>query len=208
MPTHSFTLLIDTPEPLLEADIESLIEAGCDDATFGERGSLQYAAFDREASTFAEAVVSSLQTIESTISGARVVRAEPDEFVSITAIARRTHRSREGVRLLADGRRGPGGFPTPERWIDARTTVWHWTEVAEWFEQRLGERVADTADANAIAAINGLLETRRHLVHVDVRPARSALASFVHHDPELRNFLGVSSSNVRGDAATARRKGR
>ncbi len=188
MAEHTFTLLVENADLLAEENLDALFEIGCDDATFGERGSVCYADFDREAPSFAEAVISGIQEIESAVAEARVVRVEPEEFVSLSSIAKRTGRSRESIRLLAEGRRGPGGFPTPERWVDARTTVWHWAEVAEWFENRLGEHVARADEAHVVAAINGLLEARRHAAQAP-EPIRRAVASFAHATPELRELL-------------------
>jgi len=42
-----------------------------------------------------------------------VVRVEPDDLVSAAEIARRVGRSRESIRQLGGGLRGPGGFPAP-----------------------------------------------------------------------------------------------
>jgi hypothetical protein len=51
--------------------------------------------------------------------------------------------------------------PDARGWVDARTIVWNWSEVAEWFETRLGEQVARGNETHAVAALNGALETRR-----------------------------------------------
>lgn len=187
MAEQTFTLLVEGADLLTDESLDALFMAGCDDATFGVRGSVHYADFDRESTTFAEAIVSAIRDIQRAIPDARVVRIEPDEFVSLSAIARRTGRSRESIRLLAEGLRGPGGFPTPERWVDARTTVWHWTEVAEWFENRLGERVARGDETHAVAALNGLLEARRH-VDDSSESVREAVAEFAH-ETLLRDAL-------------------
>jgi len=179
MASHTFTLLVEGADLLAQEHVDALFEAGCDDALFGRRGPVYYADFDRESATFAEAVVSAIRDVQCAIPDARVVRIEPDEYVSLSAIARRAGRSRESIRLLAEGLRGPGGFPTPERWVDARTTVWHWTEVAEWFETRLGEQVARDDESHAVAALNGLLEARRH-VDDSSESVREAVAEFAH----------------------------
>jgi predicted DNA-binding transcriptional regulator AlpA len=188
MPNHSFTLLVDRADLLSYRALDALYEAGCDDATFGERGPIQYADFNRERATLTEAIITAIGDIEGAVDRARVVRIEPDEFVSLSAIAKRTGRSRESIRLLSEGLRGPGGFPAPERWVDARTTVWHWAEVAEWFEQRLGETVARSEDANVIAALNGLLEARRHIAQLPAGPKRKT-AAFARKDADLGRLL-------------------
>ena len=100
MPAHSFTLLVDGADLLSYRALDALYEAGCDDATFGKRGPIQYADFNREKATLAEAIITALGDIEGAIDGARVVRIEPDEIVSLSASARRTGRSRESIRLL------------------------------------------------------------------------------------------------------------
>jgi hypothetical protein len=83
------------------------------------------------------------------------------------------------VRLLAEGRRGPGGFPQPISWVDARTRLWHWSDVANWFAEELGERVDDLDDAALIAALNASLETRNRLAKLQQAGHRSAVAHIV-----------------------------
>ena len=178
MDTYTFTLLLDGPDVLAEATLDAFAEAGCDDALFGERGNVAFADFDREAESLQSAVTSAITAVEAAAPGVRVLRVEPDEFVSLTAIAGRTGRSRESIRLLAHGDRGPGGFPSPERWVDARTTLWRWSEVAEWFEHRLGETVTRPEDAHFVAALNGLLELRRHTAQLPDERSRLAVAAF------------------------------
>ena len=76
----------------------------------------------------------------------RVIKAVPaavpvridQDLVSVSDIARRTGRSRESVRLLVDGKRGPGGFPAPLGVVGEGTRVWPWSVVLEWLCQALG----------------------------------------------------------------------
>lgn len=56
-----------------EATLDALFEAGCDDATFRLVDDVGYADFIREAPSFAEAVRSAIEQVES-IPGLRVVR--------------------------------------------------------------------------------------------------------------------------------------
>ena len=53
-------------------------------------------------------------------------------------IARRVGRTRESVRLLVDGKRGPGGFPAPLGVVGEGIRVWPWSVVLEWFDKVLG----------------------------------------------------------------------
>jgi hypothetical protein len=120
---------------------------------------------------------------------ARIVRVEPDEFVSLSVIAERTKRTTESIRQLYKGLRGPGGFPSPISWIDQKNKVWRWSDVAEWFEQALGEAVG-SHEAETVAALNGVLETRRHLQRIG-EDERAAVASFVSEDEDLHSLLAV-----------------
>lgn len=158
--SHQFTLIIEGAN-LLDPDVlDALFEAGCDDASFGERDGLQYASFDRPSATLEEAMESAINAVEGSVPEARVVRVEPDELVSATIIAERTNRSRESIRLLVEGKRGPGKFPSPVAWVDAKTRLWRWSEVARWFTEILGEKISGAEDADFIAALNAALEMR------------------------------------------------
>ncbi len=88
-----------------------------------------------------------------------VERVEPDELVWASDIAKRTDRSRESVRLLIEGRRGPGGFPEPV--VREPTALWRWSEVEEWFSRYLGRPLTYADLGRAIAAVNHVLEARR-----------------------------------------------
>ncbi|MGH8905016.1 MAG: hypothetical protein ACRD0K_00475 [Egibacteraceae bacterium] len=146
-----------------DAAQNALFEAGCDDATFGTSVGVQRAAFDREAPSFGEALSSAITAVETAVPGARAVRVEPDELVTMSEIARRLGRTRESIRLLVAGERGPGGFPAPANRQTARNALWHWPEVARWFRDDLSVPVEDDIPWPLIAAINATLELRRQL---------------------------------------------
>jgi predicted DNA-binding transcriptional regulator AlpA len=157
------------------ATLDALFEAGCDDATFGQVDGVGYADFIREAPSFAEAVRSAIEQVES-VPGLRVVRVEPDDLVTMSEIAERLGRSRESVRLLISGARGSGGFPPPVSHLKARSRLWRWSEVAAW-AKRQGQRV-DPSAASAIAAINAALTLRE--TAAELAPAeRELVASLV-----------------------------
>lgn len=181
MPTHTFTLLIDGP------DLQT--EAGCDDALFGARDHIQCADFDRDAPNFAVAVGSAIRDVERAISGARVLRVEPEEFVSLAAIAERTGKSRECVRLWAEGQRGPGGFPSALRWIDARTRLWRWSDVVEWLTKNSVVVTTTPDDADVIVTINSLLEMSNHIQRLTGKDERDAVVALVRDHDELRSLL-------------------
>jgi len=180
---HSFTLVISGVAELSRAVLNRLFEAGCDDATFGGRDGYVYGDFDREAPTFADAVSSAIEQVEST--GLRVIRVEPEELVSASEIAARTQRSREGVRLLIAGKRGPGGFPPPLGWLDAKTRVWRWSDVSRWFVTEFKAQLGEPGDAAFIAALNSALEVRDQVPQLSRKEQRRAVARLVRQDLKL-----------------------
>lgn len=150
MAEHGFTLILDGP---VDDHMDELFEAGCDDATLGSVAGIAHADFDREADTFAAAVVSAIHDITS-VQGLRVVRVEPDDLVTAADIAQRLGRTRESVRLLITGQRGRGSFPAPIAHSQRRNRLWRWNEVAAWADPADEHAIAE---ARLIAAINAKL---------------------------------------------------
>src|SRR5438309_280975 len=113
MADHHFTLVL-APDPGLEdgSAVELLGSAGATDSTVG-RGpdGVWTAAFDRQASSFKEALRSAIAVVRS--AGLVVRRVEPDDLVTQAEIAERLGRTSESVRLLASGQRGDATFPPP-----------------------------------------------------------------------------------------------
>lgn len=176
MNSHDFTLVISPSSPLSNDDLDSLFEAGFGDVTFLERGDLVFAEFSREGESAADVIAEAIASIEQVL-GATVVRVEPDDLVTIAGIADRTGRSREGVRLLVEGKRGPGGFPAPFTLVDARSRLWRWSDVAEWFELHLKEDKGAHA-AKSLAAINTALQLRNQRDFIG-KPLRETLEVLV-----------------------------
>ncbi len=145
-----------------DAAIDALFETGCDDATFGARDGVVTALFSREATDLTAAVMSAIAAVEGVLGRGAVMRVEPDELVWAAEIASRLGRTRQSVRMLIDGQRGPGGFPTPAASV-TRNPLWRWSEVADWFERYEGRPVTDPERSAVIGAINGALEARRNL---------------------------------------------
>jgi hypothetical protein len=126
------------------------------------------AEFDRNADSLRAAVISALHDLTSVFPEAEVLGIEQDVLVSIAAIARRTGRSHESVRLYARGRRGPGSFPAPAGKLDAKTEVWRWPDVAIWWQEELGTDVPELEDDLFLTMLNDALEIRRTAGHVDM----------------------------------------
>ena len=112
MPVHHFTLIVDGPDLQDDTLIDAVFEAGCDDAAIGRVDGIQYIDFDRESASLDQAILSAMADLER-IDGVDVVRIADAGLVSMADIAARIGRTREGVRLLITGARGPGGFPPP-----------------------------------------------------------------------------------------------
>jgi hypothetical protein len=164
---HSFTLFLSGANVLNDERLDALYEAGCDDALFGARDGAQYGAFDREADSFSEALASAIRDVTSTVRGLRVVRIEPDELVTLAAIAERSGLSREYIRLLSVHKRGPGGFPAPVTYADHKTRLWHWPDVAHWLAEHDKAKVeVDAHAADLVAALNAAFDLREHASHL------------------------------------------
>lgn len=164
MNTHQFTLIVEGPDLQDPDNLDALFLAGCDDATAGRIGDVQYLDFDREAAGgFGEAATSAVRDVESAIPGARVIQLEPDDLVTMVEIAQRTGRTRQSIDLLVRGERGPGGFPVPATHFRERQRMWRWLEVASWFYDTFGEphRVEDPGRWQFTSLFNAGLTWRR-----------------------------------------------
>lgn len=171
METYSFTLRLN--REVGEDDVEALYEAGLSDAGI-ETGPLGTRVdFDREAPSLVAAIVSAVRDIEK-VSGLRVVGLIHDDDVTIGEVAKRLDRTQESVRLLALGRRGPGGFPHPRQITPGGEQIFDWFEVAEWLITNMPE--------------TGVTEPVRTLVTADrVIAAREALRA--EPDEEAKHEL-------------------
>jgi hypothetical protein len=160
--THSFTLVLSGVGEITDELENALFDAGCGDALLGCRDGVVYLDFDRVAKSTQQAMLSAIRDVQKTGFPIRVYRVEPDDLVNASEIARRAKRTRESVRKLIIGIRGPGGFPPPISSLTRRSPIWRWTEVAAWFARNL--QLADSLDSEAarsIARINAMLELNR-----------------------------------------------
>lgn len=155
MSEYEFTLVIEG-DLTNEAIARALFEAGCDDATFGIIDGVAYGEFIREAPSLSAAVLSAVHEVDS-VQSLQVRRVEPDDIVTMAEIAERLDRTRESVRLLVEGKRGPGGFPPPLSHGRERGRLWRWSDVAQWIGNLEPE---EREAAHFIAAVNAALELR------------------------------------------------
>jgi hypothetical protein len=154
---HHFSLLLE------RRGDDAVVSSACGSGGVREREGVPVVEFQRSAATLADAVVGAIRDVEGAGSGWRVVRVEPDELVSASAIARRLGRTRQSVAQLVAGQRGPGGFPPPAVWVDGAARLWRWSDVAEWCSVAIGTSLAvDRLAAEFLAMLNGELQARRH----------------------------------------------
>lgn len=160
MAKFQFTLIAEGPDLGADEFSDALFEAGCDDALVGRSEGFQYLDFDRQALSLEEAVFSAVSDVE-TVEGVTIVRLAGAGLVSMADIAVRTGRTRESVRLLVAGKRGPGGFPPPVTDPRSRYRFWRAGDVETWFRCNMGDQHESRED-HVLAAINAGLELRHH----------------------------------------------
>lgn len=144
MTTWNFQLRLNR-EPT-EAEFDALYEAGLSDA--GIEGTL--VDVDREASDVLSAVISVVQQV-CAVPGLRAIGVETQDAVTLTDAAQRLgRRTAESLRLLAEGKRGPGGFPAPV--VDTgKLRVYSFAEIAAWLHEALGEEVPEVSHELVLA---------------------------------------------------------
>jgi hypothetical protein len=162
MTEHTFTIRFLAPGRTLD-DLSIDLYDRIDDASLegpDEDGSFLYE-FDRWAPSLPDALAMALSELLTALPEATVIRVHEYDLVTMPDLAKRSGRTPESVRLLVNGRRGPGGFPPAAGDLGGRAKVWRLADVARWFEETLGEPLPDTADSAFLQAFNDALEIRR-----------------------------------------------
>jgi hypothetical protein len=182
---HVFMVTFHIPGATEDGDhsVRAYEDPGLQDLLLGipeEGDGIFEADFERPAPTFADAVLSALNDLHRVFPEAQLVRVEPDKLTTISDIAERMSRSHESIRLLVQGKRGPGGFPKTASAPGAKPQVWRWHEVAEWFERKMDVQVPDSENAKFLAMINDVLRLRLAAPTViDNRKTASAVAALL-----------------------------
>lgn len=169
MALYEFTAVLDRPPA--DEDLDRLFEAGLDDTTPETRSGRGVLAVAREAPSLSLAIVSIVDDADR--AGFRVIGLDDDDLVSLRSIAERLGRSYESVRLLANGKRGPGGFPAAlsgDGWA-----LYSWAEVADWFSVAYGTAPMVSESARVLAAADHLLRARE-LVDAPILAELAALS--------------------------------
>ena len=152
----SFAFRIRLRDPLSDEDADRLFEAFDEEVAVEEGPRGHFVGFQREAPSFLDAA---LDAIEEVIALGLEPLAVEDELVSMADIAERTGRSRQSVSMLVSGKRGPGGFPRPVAG-NVRSPLWHWADIASWFQNSAGDQEVFEDRTRTIASINGALANR------------------------------------------------
>jgi hypothetical protein len=158
-----------------EESIEILLSR-CDDASvecWPEAGEV-WVAFDREAPTLVDAIVSGVRDLDYAGIPAELIR-EDDDVVTLGVIAQRVGRAEETVRRWARGEAGPGQFPAAVV-EHPRRPCYLWSEVVPWLHVHFGYETPDLT--RALRAANLVLQLR-------------ALAPGVERFAALRSLLAT-----------------
>jgi predicted DNA-binding transcriptional regulator AlpA len=143
----------------LDALVERLGEAGCDDALVGigqpRRLALE---FTREAANADEAVRSALADVRRAAPSARLIEVTPD-LVGLTDVADIVGVSRQNMRKLMLAH--PNSFPTPVH--EGSASIWHLADVLVWLQAKGSYTLAkDILDVARVALqVNLAKEGRR-----------------------------------------------
>jgi hypothetical protein len=171
MTTWNFQLRLNR-EPT-EDEFDALYEVGLSDAGF--EGTL--VDVDREATTLLQAVASVAAQLR-TVPGLRAVGVATHDAVTLADAAQRLgRRTAESLRLLAEGRRGPGGFPHPI--VDTgKLRVYSFAEITTWLREALGEDVPSASRELVLAdrALE-LMDKAEHGGKADVEAVRHLLGA-------------------------------
>ncbi|WP_345813538.1 DNA-binding protein [Paraburkholderia sp. PREW-6R] len=121
----------------LEAIVERLGEAGCDDATvgIGQPGRIALF-FTRESASAFDALISALTEVKEAVPSARLVEAGPD-FVGLTDVAEVAGVSRQNMRKLMLSH--AKDFPAPVH--EGSASVWHLSDILDWLNARGGYEI-------------------------------------------------------------------
>lgn len=169
MTTHEFTLVIDRALDDDEQDI--LYEAGFDDSTPEIAAGQTLLHVARDADSLPTAIRSALVGLDR--AGIRVVGVGSSDLVDLPEIAGRVGRTRESIRLLASGKRGPGGFPA------ARDGLYSWAAVRTWSAAYAPHTVGQPGSDELF--YDRVIAAADHLVQ--------AQALLEGHDKDLRELL-------------------
>jgi hypothetical protein len=129
---YDFTLKFKVDTSDVDALVERLGEAGCDDALVGVGQPGQIALdFTREAESAETAIISALADVKKAIPDAKLVEVSPD-FVGLSDVAELVGVTRQNMRKLRLTH--ASSFPPPIH--EGSAAVWHLAPVLTWLKER------------------------------------------------------------------------
>lgn len=161
MPTTAFnvSLVLEDVE-LTDQNLDRIFEV-LPDAVPASIGGVVTLTAPIDATNAEAAALHLIEVAGNVLPDAVAVRLDQD-LVSIPDIAERTERSRESVRLLVEGKRGPGAFPAPIGVVGDGIRVWPWASVVSWFQHQLGEDLGEqVVPAEVAAVVDAYLAARK-----------------------------------------------
>ncbi len=162
MQTYTVAVVLENVE--LTDDVLDAIFAELEDAVPSQVGGVFQVSAPVDAPNDEIAAFKLIEHLQAVLPSAALVRLDQD-LVSIPDIAERTGRSRESIRLLVDGKRGPGSFPLPVGTVGDAIRVWPWAVVVDWFRESLDEDLGERGVSPRTAAlIDACLAGRRRHV--------------------------------------------
>lgn len=156
-----FALILGGVAELTSSVEDALFNVGCSDATLSMQYGLLYLEFSRSAKSLEVAIISAINDVRKSNTGAEVLRVDECNLVTASEIARRIGRSRQLVHQYMTGQRGPGGFPPPECHLTDNAPLWAWCAVSYWLVQNNLLRQEESRNAEVVEAINNWLESAR-----------------------------------------------
>lgn len=129
---YDFTLKFKVDTDDVDALVERLGEAGCEDALVGVGQPGQIALdFTREAESAEAAIISALANVKQAIPDCKLVEVSPD-FVGLSDVAELIGVTRQNMRKLRLAH--ASSFPPPVH--EGSAAVWHLAPVLTWLEER------------------------------------------------------------------------
>ncbi len=195
MTTYSFEIqFVSAIDELASAEgvrmLDAIVAAGLDDASIAQQSGCWLAIVDRDAPTFADAVLGAMEQLEQ-VEGCTVSRVVPQDLVSASEIARRYGRTRQWVNNLINGKRGPGDFPRPFA-SGGAAACWRWIDVERYLA---GDPVPRESSLRAEAAFLELLNAA-----IELRD-RSRRMSSLERDADTRRIVDAVLRDAIADSA-------
>ena len=178
MNSYEFTLVFTLPanHSNPETYLDTLFEAGCDDAIIGTGVSGRIALeFEREGESALDAILSAIHDVKNAIPNANLAECSPD-LIGVTGIAAIFKLSRQAV--LKAIKNNSTSFPAPVH--SGSSDIWHLNQVVDWAQKhdKLASRLDNIAIISEISAATYQLNLARELYSLGGVISPAALQAF------------------------------